>query len=129
MEKELEKNWKKKLTKEEYHILREKGTEKAFTGKYLNNKEKGVYVCAGCGKELFSSKDKFDSGSGWPSFSKPIKNNYIEVESDQSFGMLRTEILCDNCGGHLGHIFDDGPKPNGIRFCVNSASLKFKKIK
>lgn len=120
---------RRELTKEEYHILREKGTERAFTGKYLDNKEEGVYVCAGCGKELFSSKDKYDSGSGWPSFTKPIKNKNIDAKPDQTLGMLRTEILCENCGGHLGHLFEDGPKPTGMRFCVNSASLKFKKIK
>lgn len=129
MKKRLEKYWKKKLTKEEYQILIEGRTERAFTGKYLNNKGGGIYVCAGCGKELFSSKDKFDSGSGWPSFTKPIKNSNIDAKPDQTFGMMRTEIICENCGGHLGHLFDDGPKPTGIRLCVNSASLKFKKKK
>lgn len=126
MEKSNE-EWKKKLTKEEYHILREKGTEAAFTGKYFNNKEKGTYVCAGCGKELFSSANKFDSGTGWPSFYKPIKEEDIYTKSDISRDMQRVEVLCKECGGHLGHVFDDGPKRTGKRFCINSRALKFNK--
>ncbi len=126
MEKSNE-DWKKKLSKEEYHILREKGTEAAFTGKYSNSKEKGTYVCAGCGKELFSSSNKFDSGTGWPSFYKPIKEENIETKSDISRDMERVEVLCKECGGHLGHVFDDGPKPTGKRFCINSRALKFNK--
>jgi peptide-methionine (R)-S-oxide reductase len=118
--------WKRKLTKEEYHVLREKGTENPFTGKYLYNKKRGTYVCAGCGNELFSSDVKFDSGTGWPSFYGPIAEDKVQMEEDKSLGMRRTEVLCGKCGGHLGHVFDDGPKPTGKRFCINSLALKFK---
>ncbi|NYT04131.1 MAG: peptide-methionine (R)-S-oxide reductase MsrB [Candidatus Methanofastidiosa archaeon] len=124
-----EDEWKKKLTPEEYHILREKGTERPFSGKLLDNKKKGKYVCAGCGNELFDSEDKFDSGTGWPSFSEPSEKDNVEEHDDLSYGMVRTEVLCSKCGGHLGHVFDDGPKPTGKRYCMNSASLKFEEKK
>jgi peptide-methionine (R)-S-oxide reductase len=117
--------WRKILTPEEFHVLREKGTERPFTGKHLHNKKKGIYVCAGCGNELFSSDKKFDSGTGWPSFWAPIAEDKVELEADNSLGMQRTEVLCNQCGGHLGHVFDDGPKPTGHRFCINSVALRF----
>lgn len=122
-----EEEWKKFLTPEQYEVLREKGTERAFTGKYYLNKEKGVYVCAGCGNELFTSDMKFDSHCGWPSFDKEIAGGKIKTHIDTSFGMVRTEIMCAKCGGHLGHLFDDGPTETGQRYCVNSLSLDFKK--
>lgn len=122
-----EKYWKEQLSEEEYRVLREKGTERAGTGKYLDNKEEGVYKCTGCGKPLFSSEHKFKSGSGWPSFYKPIDEKNVDEETDQSHGMRRTEVLCSDCGGHLGHVFNDGPKPTGQRYCINSISLDFEK--
>jgi peptide-methionine (R)-S-oxide reductase len=119
--------WKKKLSKEQYHVLREKGTERAFTGTLLNNHEKGMYVCAGCGAELFDSDTKYDSGSGWPSFYQPANQQIVGEKDDKSLFMKRTEVYCKKCGGHLGHVFEDGPQPTGLRYCVNSLSLGFKK--
>lgn len=123
-----EEEWRKRLTPEQYHILREKGTEGPGTGALYRHKETGMYVCAGCGAELFSSETKYDSGSGWPSFWAAVKPEAIKTAADTSHGMRRTEIMCARCGGHLGHVFDDGPRETtGKRFCVNSASLKFNK--
>lgn len=118
--------WRKELTKEQYQVLRKKSTERPFTGKYWNNKKRGIYKCAGCGQPLFDSETKFKSGTGWPSFYEPINEDKVATESDRSFGMKRTEVLCRKCGGHLGHVFDDGPKPTGKRYCINSISLDFK---
>ncbi len=120
---ETEAEWRKKLTSEQYQVLRQGGTERAFTGKYWDTKADGVYRCAGCGEKLFSSDTKFESHSGWPSFFQPLAQDIIDQEEDRSYGMVRTEIKCANCGGHLGHVFDDGPNPTGLRYCVNSASL------
>ena len=119
--------WKKELTPEQYQVLRQKGTERAFTGEYWNTKDKGVYRCAGCGTELFVSDTKFDSHCGWPSFYAPMTSNVVAEAADNSHFMKRTEVLCSKCGGHLGHVFDDGPNPTGLRYCINSASLKFEK--
>jgi len=122
-----DKDWKKELSAEVYHILREKGTERAFTGKYNSHFEKGVYVCAGCTSELFESSSKFNSQCGWPAFDAAIGGKVSE-EKDTSHGMIRVEILCANCGGHLGHVFPDGPTKTGLRYCVNSLSLDFKEM-
>ena len=116
--------WKKILTPEQFHVLREKGTERAFSGKYATNHDHGVYRCAGCGLDLFRSEDKFESGTGWPSFSAPIAKENIRTEVDRGFFTTRTEVLCSRCGGHLGHVFEDGPKPTGLRYCMNSAALQ-----
>jgi methionine-R-sulfoxide reductase len=121
--------WKKQLSDEEYYILRQKGTERPFTGKYYKTNDKGVYSCAACGNELFTSDMKFDSECGWPSFDKEILGDKIKTQVDKSHGMIRTEIMCAKCGGHLGHLFDDGPTVTGKRYCVNSVSLNFVKAK
>ena len=123
-----DREWQRELSPEEYRITRQKGTEPAFTGQYWNNKQHGTYVCRCCGAELFSSETKYDSGCGWPSFTEPIRPEAIEVQMDYSHFMIREEILCANCGGHLGHRFPDGPKDQGgIRYCINSVSMDFKK--
>ncbi|MFH6981939.1 peptide-methionine (R)-S-oxide reductase MsrB [Marinoscillum sp. 108] len=119
-------DWSEKLTPEQYHVLREKGTERAFTGQLLNNKADGIYECAACGNPLFKSDTKFDSGSGWPSFFEPYSKDSVVLKMDKSFGMVRTEVECARCGGHLGHVFHDGPQPTGERYCMNSISLNFK---
>lgn len=118
--------WREILSEEEFTILRKKGTERPFTGKYDKFFDEGVYYCSGCGKALFTSSSKFDSGCGWPAFDREIEKGAVDYEHDTAFGMRRTEILCNNCGGHLGHVFNDGPTETGERFCVNSASIKFK---
>lgn len=119
--------WRKELSPEEYHILREKGTEPAFSGEYWDNHDRGAYKCRACGLEIFSSEDKFDSRTGWPSFTRPIKEDSIETAKDEHYGLHRTEVKCNVCGSHLGHVFDDGPRPTGKRYCINSLALKFEK--
>ena len=120
---QTEAEWKEKLTPEQFQVLRQGATERAFTGKYWDSKVEGTYRCAGCGEKLFASDTKYESHSGWPSFFQPLAEGIIDEEVDRAYGMTRTEIKCANCGGHLGHVFDDGPNPTGLRYCVNSASL------
>ena len=124
-----EEEWKKELTPEQYQVCRMKGTERPFTGEYYKTKDPGVYKCAACGNELFESGTKYESGTGWPSFYKPIAEENVETEEDDDLGMRRTEVMCSKCGAHLGHVFPDGPRPTGLRYCINSVSLKLDREK
>ncbi|MFL6589472.1 MAG: peptide-methionine (R)-S-oxide reductase MsrB [Chthoniobacterales bacterium] len=119
--------WRQSLTPEQYRVLREKGTERPFTGEYADAHDSGMYRCAGCGNPLFSSETKYESGSGWPSFYQPLAKDSVATETDRKFGMARTEVLCAKCGGHLGHVFPDGPEPTGLRYCMNSCAMKLEK--
>jgi peptide-methionine (R)-S-oxide reductase len=119
-----EEEWRSRLTPQEYHVLREKGTDPPFQGEYTHPGHRGLFRCAGCGAELFLSDTQFDSGSGWPSFTAPVSENQVELDEDRSLGRVRTEVRCSRCGGHLGHVFDDGPDPTGERWCINSTSIK-----
>ncbi|MEZ4408514.1 MAG: peptide-methionine (R)-S-oxide reductase MsrB [Polyangiales bacterium] len=118
--------WRQRMTPEQFHVMREQGTERAFTGAYWNNHERGTYLCSACGNPLFRSEDKFDSGTGWPSYTRPLEDGRVAQSRDDSLGMTRNEVHCARCGGHLGHVFDDGPPPTGLRYCINSVSLAFR---
>lgn len=122
-----EEEWKKSLSTEQFEVLRKKGTERAFTGELLHNKDTGIYCCAACGNPLFKSETKYDSGSGWPSFWEPINKEAVKLTTDRSYGMIRTEVTCGKCDSHLGHVFDDGPRPTGERYCMNSIAMAFEK--